>query len=138
VSIQNSGREIVCQRRNGLLESQEQHYGFVSFVQKHQKYFLSLYHRRNLLLDNLAKNNEFQDTKNNINPAYDITIFGEWCGKNIMQGAAICNLPRNIFAVFAIEVLFFSLTSIFLFLLDSFFIPISFSSFYSDIFFFCL
>jgi hypothetical protein len=107
VSIQNSGREILCQRRNGLLEPQEQHYGFVSFVQQHKKYFLSLYQHRNLLLDSLSLTKEFQDTKGNISSSDDITIFGEWCGKNVMQGAAICKLSRNIFAVFAIEVIVF-------------------------------
>lgn len=106
VSIQKRGKELLCQRRNDFVGQTQTHYGFTLFVKQHADYFLSLYHRRNLFINktnnNIHNNNDI-NTQQNDNEE-DITIFGEWCGKNIMQGTAICKLTRNIFAVFAIQV----------------------------------
>ncbi len=33
-----------------------------------------------------------------------MTVFGEWCGPGIQKGAAICDIPEKIFAVFSIQI----------------------------------
>lgn len=82
----NGRGEFWAQRRNGTIavgdeERSNGNFDFDIFAQQHEAYFKHL----QTLVD--------FDT---------VAVFGEWCGKDIMSGAAICTIPTRHFAVFSI------------------------------------
>ncbi len=79
--------QIYAQSRNELLWADKTHYGFRQFVEARQQFFRALVERHVTRVK-----------------GQDVIVFGEWCGKGIMQGAAICSLTKNIFAVFAVQI----------------------------------
>lgn len=79
--------QIHAQSRNELLWGDKSHYGFQRFVEQRQPWFRALLARHAARIG-----------------LQDVVVFGEWCGKGIMQGAAICSLNKNIFAVFAVQI----------------------------------
>lgn len=84
ISIQHNGSEVYVQSRNTFITKETDHHGFAHWALKteNKEYFKSLFQK---------------------SAGYKaLTIFGEYCGKGIMKGAAICQLDRTIFAVFAI------------------------------------
>ncbi|KAL6068671.1 Translation machinery-associated protein 22 [Balamuthia mandrillaris] len=84
ISIQHNGNDIFVQSRNKFLTKEKDHHGFAEWaLHKDRKaYFKSLYKQ---------------------NAGYkSVTVFGEWCGKGIMRGAAICNVDQRMYAVFAL------------------------------------
>jgi hypothetical protein len=85
VNIQRG--QIHAQSRNELLWGDKSHYGFRQFVDKRQEFFRAMVERHVTRVK-----------------GQDVIVFGEWCGKGIMQGAAICSLTKNIFAVFAVQI----------------------------------
>ena len=68
-----------AQSRTQIITVGNDNAGFAAWVETKRAYFESL----------AAKYN-------------DCTIFGEWCGKGIMKGTAISQIPKKVFAIFAI------------------------------------
>eukprot|EP01121_Diplochlamys_sp_Union-15-3_P018772 TRINITY_DN6903_c0_g1_i2.p1 TRINITY_DN6903_c0_g1~~TRINITY_DN6903_c0_g1_i2.p1 ORF type:complete len:445 (-),score=82.59 TRINITY_DN6903_c0_g1_i2:41-1321(-) len=84
VSIQNGNKkDVFVQSRSKFLQRKQDHHGFASFIGRTSEYWKSLYDPRT---------------------CNSLTVFGEWCGKEIMKGAAICTLDKIILAVFAIQI----------------------------------
>lgn len=81
------GTTLCAQSRNELLWADKTHYGFRPFVEAREAFFRGLAQRHSARV-----------------AGQDLTVFGEWCGKGIMQGAAICTLSKTIFAVFAVQI----------------------------------
>jgi len=84
VSIQQNGKKVFVQSRKSFLTKEKDHHDFAKWALENSRknYFKSLFKFR---------------------AGYrSLTIFGEWCGKGIMRGAAITELEHRIFAVFAI------------------------------------
>lgn len=71
--------EIAAQSRSQIITTTSDNAGFARWVDANKAYFASL---------QLANH----------------TIFGEWCGKGIMKGTALNQLPNKIFAVFAVQI----------------------------------
>lgn len=71
------GGQVFAQGRNQTLTTRQDNHGFAAWVETNQGYFAGL--------------------------PDGITIFGEWCGKGIMKGASISQIPRNIWAPFAVQ-----------------------------------
>jgi hypothetical protein len=69
---------ILPQSKNKFINEVHDNCGFASWLKNNIDYFKNL----------------------NVKSA---TIFGEWCGTNIMAGAAICEIPKRIYAVYAIQ-----------------------------------
>jgi len=84
ISLTSDGKvQVFAQSRNQFLGKKEsEHHGFGLWVHKHTDYFQTIF-------------KEFPDCKT-------MVIFGEWAGQGIMKGAAICTIPRRIYAVFGI------------------------------------
>ncbi len=68
--------ELLIQSRGRLIVPGDDNAGFARWVMENEEYFRSILPRGGVL-------------------------FGEWCGKGIMHGAAICQIDRKIFAPFA-------------------------------------
>lgn len=71
--------EIGAQSRSHIITPSCDNAGFALWVEAHKDYWKSIK-----------------------TPTKDITVFGEWCGRGIMKGTAINQIPKKIFAVFAI------------------------------------
>lgn len=80
---------VFAQRRNGIVPSNcqekdsDSNFGFGPFVYKQREYWKSIKQRLN---------------------CENVVVFGEWCGRKIMHGAAVCSLPSRYFAIFSILV----------------------------------
>ena len=85
ITVQNGGRDVYAQSRNKFLSDKKSNYGFYGkFVKENEKYFSSLWQQSK------AKKH--------------LTFFGEFCGKGIMKNAAISEIEKNIFCVFAVQI----------------------------------
>jgi hypothetical protein len=73
--------EIAAQSRTQLISVGNDNAGFAAWVLTNEEYFRGLESLRN-----------------------NATIFGEWCGPGIMKGTAINQIPKKIFAVFAVMI----------------------------------
>lgn len=71
---------FVAQSRTRLLTPEDDNYGFAAWAQRERAWTGGLYER--------------------LGPA---VVYGEWCGQGIQKRTAISNVPRNVFAVFAIQ-----------------------------------
>lgn len=78
VQIFTDGR-VVAQSRNQIITIEDDNVGFAAWVFKNLDYFKQL------------------------QSEHHITIFGEWCGHGIQKRAAISQIDRKIYAVFAIQ-----------------------------------
>ena len=74
------GKGVVAQSRSRLLSLQDDNMGFAAWSQENQAYF-------SRLAETLGH----------------CVIFGEWCGQGIQKRAAITEIGRRIFVVFAIQ-----------------------------------
>ena len=70
---------VAAQKRTAIITPESDNAGFAAWVHSNLEYFSELKTREN------------------------ITIFGEWCGKGIHKKAAISQIDRQIFAIFAIQ-----------------------------------
>ena len=91
VVIQSDGG-VFAQRRNGVIsvassseKDADSNFGFGPFIYNNPAYWQALI--KTSLAEGQWKN---------------AVIFGEWCGRGIMNGAAICTIPTRHFAVFCI------------------------------------
>lgn len=73
--------EVAAQSRSQIITLENDNAGFARWAESKTEYFKSL---------------ELGTEQ--------ITIFGEWCGPGIMKGTAISNIPKKVFAIFAIMV----------------------------------
>lgn len=74
-----SNGEVVTQSRNLVISTENDNIGFAAWVLKNLEYFEKLRSDKH------------------------ITIFGEWCGHGIQKRAAISQIDRKIYVVFAIQ-----------------------------------
>ncbi|KAL6051413.1 T-RNA-binding domain-containing protein [Balamuthia mandrillaris] len=89
------GGMVYTQSRNGLeAGGRYAGQGFAYWVRSHERYFAS---RRAIAMRLFFPN--FQSSS-----PVDFVIFGEWCGRNINNGAIVCRLWPRFLAVFAILV----------------------------------
>jgi|GEM_PF-545798 len=81
IQILPSG-SVVAQSRSRILTTQDDNSGFGAWVAEHQKTFTPL-----------------------AGTAGDrpVVLFGEWCGRGIQKRAAISQIDRKVFAVFAVQ-----------------------------------
>lgn len=80
IHIPKNGGEIHVQSRNHIIvPGKGDNAGFAAWVEENKEYW------QHVGLDD-----------------EDITIYGEWCGKGINSGAAVCTIEDKFFAVFAI------------------------------------
>ena len=69
------------QSRNSVITPEEDNQGFADFVRKNKNEFVKLI--------DILKNINNIDTK-----LYTITLYGEWCGKNIQKGVALTQIDK--------------------------------------------
>ena len=72
--------EVLPQGRRSLLSIQDDNAGFAKWVKSEEPFFKS------------------------VRGIHPLTIFGEWCGPGIQKGTAINQIPKKIFAIFAIRI----------------------------------
>jgi hypothetical protein len=71
--------EIVCQSRTNIITPENDNAGFARWVKENEREF------KRLQITN------------------GMVVFGEWCGPGIQKGVAISEIPKRVFAVFAIR-----------------------------------
>lgn len=70
---------LVCQSRTNIITPQDDNAGFARWVEENKIEFLRTHFARGAIL------------------------YGEWCGPGIQKGVAISEIPKKIFAVFAVR-----------------------------------
>lgn len=75
--------EVLAQGRNRILKPGDGNFGFYEWVESKKDYFRSLGNRQPI--------------------GQHMIIYGEWCGKGVQRGAAISQVGRKLFAVFAVQ-----------------------------------
>lgn len=71
--------EIVCQSRTNIITPENDNAGFARWVKENEQEFKRMHVYKGMV------------------------VFGEWCGSGIQKGVAISQIPKKIFAVFAIK-----------------------------------
>lgn len=88
VVLHKNGAKVYAQRRNGfippvLTKDDDTNFDFGPFVYQTEKYWKAV---------------------SQIMKVQTAAVFGEWCGRGICKGAAVCTLPTRHFAVFCIQI----------------------------------
>lgn len=80
ITVLSDGR-VVPQSRNRVISIGDDNMGFAQFVDETKEFW-----------------------KTFANPEKPVVIYGEWCGKGIMKNAAIADIDKQVYAIFAIQV----------------------------------
>jgi hypothetical protein len=97
--------DIAAQSRTQIITPTDDNAGFAKWVETRKEFFDNI---GNPWADRIKVYERDPDSiasvvaKRGVVPIKNYTVFGEWCGPGIMKGTAINQIPKKVFAIFAV------------------------------------